>query len=159
MVDTQNLYLTIHPRIPPPPSRDDADRSDRKISGDPLWDLQEIINIAARHTAENVTVRMVTQDANREYENLLENGFDLQAALAQLLFRGRFKGSWWCKTSPAKDANGRPRGKGGWIPCDAYSFTDEYEHPKTGYRGKVDCYFKLCRSIDNTAVLFVSLHL
>jgi len=160
MVNNQNRYLRIFSNIPLPPSIGDADNEDRKIGETPLWDIQDIVAIAKTHSEQSVKVRMVTNKADRDYGVLTENGFDLNEILSQMASRGRYKGSWWCKTSPAKDKDGRPRGKGAWVPCDAYEVTAcEYEHPVTGYRGKADYYLKMCKSITGTVVLFVSLHL
>lgn len=158
MVISKNLYLDLLPGLPPPPPVDDQDKSDRKLADSCLWDLQEIVDIVSRHSPENVTVRMVTRKAERDFQNLLENGFDLHELLKKLLEKGFFKGSWWCRTSAVKDRTGKPRGTGYWVPCDAYSIVDEYEHPATGYRGKSEIYLKMCKGHDGTAVLFVSLH-
>lgn len=157
MVNPPNPYLKILPDVCQPPSRTDSDGSDRKIGEEALWDLQELVKIASLDDAE--TVKMVTSKAERDYENLVENGFDLNDVLAELAVKGVFKGSWWCKTSASKDRYGKPRGVGSWIPCDAYSVTLDYEHPKTGYRGTANYYLKMCKSLDGSLVLFVSVHL
>lgn len=158
MVNNQNPYLLNNPALPAPPDIDDASNSDRKISDSPLWNLSEIVDIASHHSDENVTIRMVTRDADRDYENLLENGFDLLEQLKKLKTNGHFKGSWWCKASPATDRLGRPRGKGSWIPCDAYTITEKFENPHNGCCGTVKYYLKMSKNLDGTAILFVSLH-
>lgn len=157
MVNNLNPYLSILSDLPSPPLVDDADRKDRYIGGSPIWDLNELTSIALRDP-ENGTVKMVTEKAEKDYEQLLENGFDLDDALRQLSMRPRFKGAFWCKTSPSKDSRGRPRGTGVWIPCDAYEVEGGYVHPHTGYSGTATYYLKMCRGLDGSAVLFVSLH-
>lgn len=157
MVNSTNPYLTVLPDICHPPLCTDPDGSDRKIGEEALWKLHELVEIASSDDDENV--KMVTNRAVRDYENLVENGFDLNDVLAQLAVKGVFKGSWWCKTSPSKDRNGKPRGVGAWIPCDAYSITLDYENPKTGYCGIANYYLKMCKSLDGSVVLFVSVHL
>lgn len=157
MVNNSNPYLSRISDLPSPPPVDDADRKDRHIRDSPIWDLDELIAIALRDP-ENGTVRMVTDKADRNYEQLLENGFDLDDALQQLAKRPRFRSAFWCKTSPSKDDRGQPRGTGVWIPCDAYEVECGFVHPHTGYSGTVKYYLKMCRGLDGCAVLFVSLH-
>lgn len=157
MVNNPNPYLSMLSDLPSQPLADDADREDRYIRDSPIWDLNELISIALRDP-ENGTVKMVTEKAEKDYEQLLENGFDLDDALRQLSTRPRFRGAFWCKTSPSKDNLGRPRGTGVWIPCDAYEVECGYVHPHTGYSGTAKYYLKMCRGLDGGAVLFVSLH-
>lgn len=157
MVNNLNSYLSQVRGLPSPPSVDDSDRSDRYIGDSPIWDLGDLITIALKDP-ENGTVKMVTDRANSNYAQLLENGFDLEDALHQLARCARFKGAFWCKTSPSKDGYGRPRGTGAWIPCDAYEVECGYVHPLTGYSGTARYYLKMCRGLDGCAVLFVSLH-
>jgi hypothetical protein len=158
MVNNENPYIQVLPNIALPPANDDEDKTDREISDKPLWDLQEIVEIASRNAVGNVTIRMVTGKADRDYENLIENGFDLLEVLSQLVNKGKFKGAWWCRTSPAKGRDGKPRGSGMWVPCDAYAITMDFEHPTTLYRGKVEYYLKMCKSPNGSVVFFVSLH-
>lgn len=159
MVNNQKIrYCEILPDIPPPPPVDDADKKDREISKKRLWNLQEIVEIASRDNESNATIRMVTDKAIMDYEKLLVNGFDLLALLQQLKTKGRFRGAFWCKTSPSRDQNGSPRGNGVWVPCDSYVISEQYEHPVTGHCGTVDIYLKMCKGLDGSTVLFVSLH-
>ncbi len=110
MVNNQkNKYLEIFPDIPSPPI-DNVGRNDTKIGENRLWDLQEIVEIASRDDENNVTIRMVTDEAKKGYEKLLDNGFDLFALLQQFKIKGYFRGAWWCKTSPSRERNGKPRG-------------------------------------------------
>jgi hypothetical protein len=152
-----NPYLKILSNLQPPPDNNSTDRSDRSIGNSPLWKLSDIVGIGLLHKESRPTIRMVTSDADKEYASLLENGFDLKETLVKLVSAGRFKGAFWCKTS-AKDANGKPRGSGSWIPCDAYVITLPYEHPVSGYKGVCEYYLKMCKGVDGTTVLFVSLH-
>jgi hypothetical protein len=158
MVNNQNNpYLKIFPNILPPPV-DDADRKVTKIGEKRLWNLQEIVEIASHDDESNVTIRMVTDEAIKDYKKLLVNGFDLPALLQQLKIKGHFRGAWWCKTSPSRDRKGNQRGSGVWVPCDSYVINESYEHPITGYRGTVVIYLKMCKGLDGSTVLFVSLH-
>lgn len=157
MVNNLNPYLLLLDTIPSPPSVSDADKKDRYIADSSIWDLNDLISIALKDP-QNGTVKMVTENAERDYGQLLEEGFDLDEVLRQLSTRSRFKGAWWCKTSPSKDRYGQPRGTGVWIPCDAYAIKCEYVHPHTGYKGTAEYYLKMCKGLDGTAVLFVSLH-
>lgn len=154
-----NPYLKILTSLKPPPDKFSTGGSDRLIGHSPLWCLSEIVEIVLQHNEIKPTVRIVTEDAIKEYEELLVNGFDLKDAISSIESKGRYRNSWWCKTSPNKDANGNPRGVGAWIPCDDYTLLLPYEHPATGYRGTCEHYFKFCKGLDGATVLFVSLHL
>jgi len=158
MVNNKNPYFQVLPNLTSPPDINDVNKSDRKISDEPLWDLQKIVAIASQNAANNITIRMVTDKAERDYQNLLENGFDLLEVLSKLAGKVNFKGAWWCKTSPAKGRDGKPRGTGRWIPCDAYTITIDFEHPKTLYCGKAEYYLKMSMSPQGSVVFFVSLH-
>jgi hypothetical protein len=158
MVNNGKPYREIFPDIPSAPAVDDPDKADRYIGDSPLWSLAEIIEIASRDTPTNVTIRMVTTKSEKDYENLLDNGFSLLEVLSLVPKKGKFKGAWWCKTSPAKGRDGRPRGNGAWVPCDAYSVTVSYEHPLTRYSGQANYYLKACKNHSGDVLLFVSLH-
>lgn len=146
------------PGIPTPPSVDEPAKQERKIGDTALWDLAELIAIAENHREEAPTIRTVTYDAERDLENLQQLGFDFVDVLKKVAARGNFKGAWWCKTSPAKDRHGRPRGKGAWIPCDAYTLIDEYYHPTARKTLKAEYYLKMSKALDGTTVYFVSIH-
>lgn len=158
MVNNTNPYVEAMPHLPQPPLIADADHSDRRIGVNPLWDMAEIVEVASRCTDNNVTVRMVTNRAERDYENLEVNGFSLQQLLLAVESEGIFKESVWCRTSPRRGQNGRTRGTGSWVPCDSYVVSLNYEHPTTGYNGVAEYYIKMCMSLNGSVVLFVSLH-
>lgn len=157
MVNNKNLFLKIHPKLTVPPELDDANTSDREIQNNPIWDLATIIELIQKHNGNNIQI--VTSKADRDYENLLENGFDLLETLLKIDVKNDFRGAFWCKTSPALDSKGRRRGTGVWIPCDSYSVKCEFEHPVSGYKGLVSYYIKVCQGLDGNAVLFVSIHM
>ena len=151
-----NPYLKILSNLSAPPA--DSEKSDRFIGNSPLWKLSEIVQIALQHEEVKPTIRIVTNDAIKNYGDLLANGFNLKEAISQIERSGRYKSSWWCKTSPMTDANGKARGTGTWIPCDDYTLTLPFEHPTTGYSGRCEYYFKFCKGLDGSTVLFVSIH-
>lgn len=156
MVNNKNLYLNYNSKLTEPPAVNDGDTSDRFIQAYPIWNLNELINIALKNCGNNI--KIVTDKATKNYEALLEDGFDLLSTLKAISNNGKFKEAVWCKTSPRKDRNGKPRGLGSWIPCDAYSVNCEFEHPVTGYKGVVNYYIKMCKGLDGNTVLFVSIH-
>ena len=157
MVNNQNPYSQLRPELPPCPDDDDPNQKDRQIGNTPIWDLADLLKIAEQGDIETSCV-IVTFRAQTDYENLVESGFDLLETLQLLENDGVFKGAYWCKTSPTRDRMGRPRGKGRWIPCDAYSLIAECYNPNNNYRCKGQYYFKMARGLDGRAVLFVSLH-
>lgn len=156
MVNNQNPYLALLTRLPPPPDIDDLDISDRFISKECLWDLDELIQICGQ---SEKSYTMVTRKAEKDFENLEENNFDLPTIIKELKINGIFKNSWWCKTSPSiNHRTGKRRGKGFWAPCDAYSLTTKFYNPKNNYSGTVNYFFKMAKALDGSAVIFVSLH-
>lgn len=159
MVNNSNPFLKILPGILPPPSEDAADDDDRLIRKDePLWDLDELVRIVGKDSKEKVTVRIETNDARSDYKDLQENGFNLHQVMLSIKGKGRFLGAFWCKTSPSKRRSGR-RFPGAWVPCDSYAINNlDYVHPVTNYRGKANYYFKMCKGLDGSTVIFVSLH-
>jgi hypothetical protein len=157
MVNNENPYLKLYSKLSEPPAVDDTDSGDRSIENGPIWDLNELIKLATQDGGTNL--RIVTSKAKKNYEELLENGFDLPSTLKLINAKRDYKGSFWCKTSSVKDKNGKPRGSGAWIPCDSYAVVCDYQHPITGHAGTAEYYFKMCKGLDGKTVLFVSIHL
>lgn len=158
MVNNRNSYCCRDSDLPDPPSRDDPDVEDRTIQSGPIWDLNELVEIAAR-TGATDSVHVVTKRAETDLEALEETGFDLQEVMMLLPINGKFKGSAWCKSSPATDRFGNPRGKGFWFPCDAYTVVASTIHPSTGYSSTAEYYLKMAKGLNGTFVVFVSIHL
>ena len=156
MVNNRNRYLDKLPGLSEPPSSSDGERA-IPTSG-PLWTLDEVIRAVKRHTEQTPTIRLVTEDATKDHEELVEQGFCLKTAIIQLETESRYKGSFWCKTSPLK-IGGKSKGTGQWIPCDAYTVNCAFENPNNGYCGVNTYYLKLCMGLTGEAVLFVSTHL
>ena len=151
-----NVYFKNNPKLTEPPPLDDDNSPDRSIQDTPIWDLDELKKIALKNNGNNILI--VTNKANKNYEALLESGFDLPSTVEAIDKKRDFKGAFWCKTSPKKDKHGKSRGLGSWIPCDSYSVNSVYEHPITGYKGLVIYYLKMCKGLDGNTVLFVSIH-
>lgn len=158
MVNNKNKYLDLLPKIPPPPTTDNCRDEERCLtSHGPLWDLTELVAIALADSDENTTVYMVTDDADTDHEALYQQGFCLLTAMQALPTAGEFKGSFWCKTSPAI-INGVPRGKGRWIPCDSYVMPYILTNPNNNYTWTEKIYLKMCKGTSGNTVLFVSVH-
>jgi len=94
MVNNRNSYCCRDSDLPDPPSRDDPDVEDRTIQSGPIWDLNELVEIAAR-TGATDSVHVVTKRAETDLEALEETGFDLQEVMMLLPINGKFKGSAW----------------------------------------------------------------
>ena len=157
MVNNRNPYCCIMSHLPDPPLGDDPDTEDRLIRPGPIWVLEELVEIAMRDDGAE-SFRIVTTRAEADFEALEETGFDLRAVMALLRTRGIFKGSAWCKSSPAEDRFGKPRGKGYWLPCDAYTVLASIVHPATGYAVTSEYYLKMAKGLNGTFVVFVSIH-
>lgn len=156
MVNNRNKYLDKLPCLSEPPSSSDGERT-IPTSG-PLWPLNEVILAVKRHTEQTPTIRLVTEDAMKNHEALVEQGFCLKTAIIQLEKARHYQGSFWCKTSPFR-IGGKPKGTGQWIPCDAYTVKCAFENPNNGYHGENTYYLKLCMGLTGEAVLFISTHL
>lgn len=155
MVNNKNPFQNLYPKLTSSPELDDGNTSDRYIQNSPIWELDKLIEIIQKHEGN---IKIVTDGAKKDFENLLENGFNLIETLLQVNVTNDFRGAFWCKTSPSLDSRGKRRGPGSWIPCDSYSVKCEFENPVNGFSGLVSYYIKLCQGIDGNAVLFVSIH-
>ena len=159
MVNNRNKYLDILSGLTEPPASDTPPDHERDIKHDgPLWRLSDVVGIVSGHTETSPRIRLVTEDAINDHAELVEQGFCLVTAVCHLNKTGRYLKSVWCKTSPIK-INGKYRGEGVWIPCDAYKVNCAFKNPHNGYSGTNTYYLKLCMGLNGDAVLFVSAHL
>lgn len=151
MVNNQNPYTKLLPFLVVPETDDPAD-TERFIRKEPLWDLAEVQELASLDSDQRQTLVPVTARCISRLAELEHNGFNL-AQHVQMLSKKHYRQSVWCR---GKGQKGR---MGPWVPCDDYALRAvEYTNPLTGYSGRCDYYFKFCKSITGTVVLFVSVH-
>lgn len=151
MVNNQNPYMKLFPFLVVPETDDPLD-TERFIRNEAVWDLAEIQELASRDENPEQTLIPFTARCTNQLEVLKDNGFDL-AQHVQMLSAKHYRQSVWCR---GKGSRGR---MGPWVPCDDYALKGvAYTHPRTGHSGRCDYYFKFCKSITGTVVLFVSVH-
>ncbi|MCP4701745.1 MAG: type II toxin-antitoxin system MqsR family toxin [Gammaproteobacteria bacterium] len=138
MVTYEPKNFSRYPGLPP----QQLD-GNRKITGGPLYPLEEAQDIARKADAVELWTKKCVNDA----KNL---GLDSQdvGALLQKLQKCNYRNSEWCEN-----------GKGGWVACDAYALICNERIENTDKIFRMEYFFKFAIGKSGALLLIVSFHL
>jgi hypothetical protein len=122
------------------------DGDDRKISGGPLYPIQDVLPILA--TGEGA-VRAWTEKCIRDMQKWTLEADDLCELIETALKTGRFLGAEWCVQKP----------NGPWAACDAYRLVRSEWIPNAHRYMDIAYYIKFAVSKTERVLLVVSCHL
>lgn len=125
-----------------PPEQNAPERA-RMINGGPLYDRQEVIDLASQDS-----VNFWTRDAGRDARKWYGDVSDVAELIKIAVQRGRFIGSFWCNQKP----------NGPWAACDSYQLNQRYWCDDRCKNVEKTDYLKFAISKDGSVLLSISNH-
>lgn len=139
MINTP-VNVSAYDREPP-----DAETDERqKIPGGPLYNVEQVRKLAARHQ-----LYLWTRRAERDAQNAELDAADIAELVYLALQHGRYLNSEWCKQKP----------DGPWAACDAYSVVRNEWIEVAGKTFANEWYIKFAIASTGSVLLSVSNHL
>jgi hypothetical protein len=150
-----NPFVNARHELPwPPPSSEPGFEATREIPFK-VWDLRDIHAIAQKFLdGDSNLLRAVTSDCITDMQEEMLSLEDV-ATLLRSVTEHDYLNSRWCMTSARPGVTARPELR--WLPCDAYEVRREIFKSGVAYKKKY--YVKVCRAINGSMLLIVSMHL
>lgn len=125
-----------------PPDQGAPD-SARRINGGPIYDQQEVSDLALK-----IAVELWTRESQRDARKWYGDTEDVANLIEIAVKKGRFLGSFWCNQKP----------NGPWAACDSYQLNQRYWCDKRGKNVEQTDYLKFAISKTGSLLLSISNH-